>query len=147
MRHDPIVPDDRLSEVPRTWVGANGYIFPFEARFTAWFLYFGLVAVLEILCAILLRIPFVLFIAVPGMALVVTWGVMTLVDYDKPLRAVLAHLKSGLTRTATPARPAKDTSVVLAVRVKARQKRPVKQSLASRLTHLSRINPWGGPRG
>lgn len=132
MRYDRLVPDDRLSEVPRTWVGANGYIFPFEARFTAWFLFLGLVASLEALSAIFLRVPFVMVVAAPGLALVATWGVMLIVDYDKPLRAVLSHLKAGLARMATPAPAAKDTSVVLVVRVKARRARPVKKSLAAR---------------
>lgn len=132
MRHDRLVPDDRLSEVPRTWVGANGYIFPFEARFTAWFLFFGLVASMEGLSAIFLRIPFVMIVAAPGLALAATWGVMTIVDYDTPLRAVLAHLKSGLARAATPSRPARDTSIILSARVKARRARPVQKPLAVR---------------
>lgn len=136
MRYDRLIPDDRLREVPRTWVGSGGYVFWWEARFDAYKVFAAVFPVLEFVGWIFW--PWSLFpmVLLAALSAWITQRFMKFVDYERPLRAVLRHFVVGIPRAfayrfGLLGRPAKVTTTVLTVRVNARRTiRPHKPLLA-----------------
>lgn len=90
--------DDEVRRFSAVWLGPPGYGFPFHARYTAYGVFaavFAVILLVEALTPLAMRIPPIWEVCI---ALLVTMFVMSAVDHDKPVGAVLRNAWSSIQR-------------------------------------------------
>lgn len=148
-RYDRITPHDELFRVRRVWIGVGDWTWPFEARYTAWITAAMLVVALELLARLTLGFSpdlvhvLVFFLYLPVFGCLTTWGLFMVVDYERPVGAVVTHLLRGHTARLTRRPQPLPAPTTLTLRAWARQARPPRQRLRDR---LRRRRPRPGPR-
>lgn len=147
-RYDRITPHDELFRVRRVWIGVGDWTWPFEARYTAWITAVMLVVALELLARLTLGFSpdlvhaLVFFLYLPVFGCLTTWGLFMVVDYERPVGAVVTHLLRGHTARLTRRPQPLPAPTALALRAWARQARPPRLRLRDRLPR----GPRRGPR-
>lgn len=125
-----VSPDDEVYRVNTVWLGPRGLTLPWTARYQAygvWLVTFLLVLLVEGLTPLRMGVPPVWEFCV---ATLVTYAVMTFVDYERPVRAVLQVFLAEL-RAPRPARAGHPVALTVA-HVANRPTRPGRRARALR---------------
>jgi hypothetical protein len=98
-----IDPDDEVYRVRAVWIGPKGVTFPFAARYSAWGLWLVFFVTFVVIRGLLFGYGF------PSMelalALVATYAIMMVVDYDRPFRTHVVSMRRELTRIGLRRKP------------------------------------------
>lgn len=89
-----IKPDDDVRRVRNVWIGPKGMTLPFQASYTAWFLFFAILIVELVFEAVMPGLHVSLFPAIELMiAMLLATFISGALDHDKPLKMVPRMLK------------------------------------------------------
>jgi hypothetical protein len=116
-----IRPDDDVYRVNAVWLGPKGLTFPWTARYLAygsWLLIFCVILAIEAITPLSVGVPPLWEITI---SVLVTYGLMGMVDHDRPVKSVAEMLYAEVSA------PRPDTS---RVRVRVRQSYRVRERRA-----------------
>lgn len=97
-----VAPDDDVYRVNAVWLGPRGLTFPWTARYLAyavWLLTFTLILGVEAVTPLHVGVPPVWELTITTLF---TYGVMSFVDHDRPVKAVWQTFVADLAAPRTP---------------------------------------------
>lgn len=119
-----VAPDDEVWRVRTVWLGPTGFTFPWVARYLAyatWLVTFLLILLVEAVTPLTVHLPPVWEICI---ATLITYGVMTFVDHERPLGSIWRTFRVDLTSP----RGTKTTTHTLSIRAQ-RKTVPIQKGL------------------